>query len=76
MLHFSNGLKARDWLENGFQLGNDQYTVSHLIQYKQNPNHFIFWTREPNGNSINNYHTIKFLTSLRVKKYFMIFIEV
>ena len=53
LLHFEQGLRLDSFQDLSFKGENDHYIMTQFIQYKQNPDHFIGWTREPKGNGCN-----------------------
>uniref|UniRef100_T1JB33 2-hydroxyacyl-CoA lyase 1 n=1 Tax=Strigamia maritima TaxID=126957 RepID=T1JB33_STRMM len=50
IMHFVNGLPTSDILQYDFIFKSLQYKVTAVVQYKQNPNHFIVWIRNVTDN--------------------------
>ncbi|XP_046574552.1 uncharacterized protein LOC124282589 isoform X2 [Haliotis rubra] len=50
LLHFKEGLPHSGFDQLGFVFGTDVYTVTAVIQYKNNPDHFVAWIRNGTGN--------------------------
>ncbi|XP_045182381.2 uncharacterized protein LOC123541075 isoform X2 [Mercenaria mercenaria] len=50
LMHFVEGLPETTWRELQFGFHGYLYTVTGVVQYVNNPNHFIAWLRNPNDN--------------------------
>ena len=48
-VHFLNGILNEDIQDLDFEEGGVKYAVTGVIQYKNNPDHFVCWLREPVG---------------------------
>ena len=48
-VHFFNGILNEDIEDLDFEDGGLKYAVTGVIQYKNNPDHFVCWLREPVG---------------------------
>lgn len=48
-LHFEQGLKLESFQDLRLEVENGQYIMTQFIQYKRDPDHFICWTKEPEG---------------------------
>lgn len=59
VLHFVEGLQSNDIESLSFSFGGRQYRVRGLIQYLNNPDHFVTWIHNAEGKKIliqYNYH--------------------
>ncbi|ESO96210.1 hypothetical protein LOTGIDRAFT_144274, partial [Lottia gigantea] len=50
MLHFLQGLPKVVYDELDFEFEGSLYSVTAVVQYKNNPDHFVSWLRNPQGN--------------------------
>ena len=50
-MHFTEGLPHTNWKKLEFGHDGNVYTVTAVVQYTSNPDHFIAWLRNPTGNS-------------------------
>jgi hypothetical protein len=50
-MHFTDGLPETTWEELQFGFHGYLYTVTGIVQYINNPDHFIAWLRNPYGES-------------------------
>lgn len=50
LLHFVQGMPHNNFSELDFTHGGSDYTVTAVVQYKKNPDHFIAWLRNAPGN--------------------------
>ena len=51
LVHFTEGLPHTNWKKLEFGHDGNVYTVTAVVQYTSNPDHFIAWLRNPTGNS-------------------------
>ncbi|CAH1776105.1 unnamed protein product [Owenia fusiformis] len=51
MFHFVEGLPSNDVSKLTFEQQQYEYRVVSLVQYKQNPDHFVAWVKHPSGNT-------------------------
>ena len=48
-LHFEQGLQHPGFEDLELNAEDDHYVMTQFIQYKKNPDHFVCWTKEPQG---------------------------
>ena len=51
-MHFTEGLPHSNWKKLDFDHHGNVYTVTGVVQYTNNPDHFIAWLRNPTGNLV------------------------
>ena len=48
-LHFEEGLQHPGFEDLELNAEDGHYVMTQFIQYKKNPDHFVCWTKEPQG---------------------------
>ena len=51
-LHFEQGLQHPGFEDLELNTEDGHYVMTQFIQYKKNPDHFVCWTKEPQGISV------------------------
>lgn len=60
LLHFTDGLPSIPWSKLQFGFHGYTFTVTGVVQYLRNPDHFVAWLRNPESMCFKHHNVFLF----------------